>query len=189
MLEAADAAGVKLAVNQNARFAPFYQKTKEIIDSGVLGIPYLMAHEMRLNQDAAKVGTWFAKLPHFLLVDYEIHHIDLMRYWSGQNPDRVYVSSTKMPGQHFLSDMIALSTLEFRSGLRATLTSVDTTQSDTYFFRFSVEGTKGSLYCGMEYGYKFPRLEYYSKEKPDEWIRPSLRGDWSLMLSTVRFSN
>ncbi len=178
MVRLAEQAKVKLAVNQNARYAPFYRKTKEIIDSGALGTPYLITHEMRINQDAVMADTWFAKVPHFLLVDYEIHHIDLMRYWSGQTPERVYTSSTRMPGQKFQSDMIALTTMEFTSGLRASLMTVDTTQHDDHFWRFTIEGTKGSLYGKIAQGYTEPQIEYCSHDAPGNWIRPQIEGVW-----------
>jgi predicted dehydrogenase len=178
MIQAAERGGIRLAVNQNARFAPFYYKTKQILDLGYLGVPYLMTHEMRINQDRYKAGSWYSRMAHFLLTDYEIHHIDLMRYWSGQNPESVYVSTTRMPGQNFASDMTALSILEFPDGLRATLKSVDTTQSDEHFFHFSIEGTKGSLHGLMKTGYLFPTLEYYTADRPGEWVRVSLAGSW-----------
>jgi predicted dehydrogenase len=170
--------GVRLAVNQNARFAPFYRKTKEIIDSGVLGELYLITHEMRINQDASMADTWFAKVPHFLLVDYEIHHLDLMRYWSGQTPERVYTSGTRMPGQKFASDMTVLTTMEFAGGLRASLTTVDTLQSDQGFWRFTVEGTKGSLYGRISHDYTVSVLEYYSQDNPGQWTHVSPPGRW-----------
>ncbi|MDF2725658.1 MAG: gfo/Idh/MocA family oxidoreductase, partial [Paenibacillus sp.] len=96
----------------------------------------------------------------------------------GQNPESVYVSTTRMPGQNFASDMTALSILEFPDGLRATLKSVDTTQSDEHFFHFSIEGTKGSLHGLMKTGYLFPTLEYYTADRPGEWVRVSLAGSW-----------
>jgi predicted dehydrogenase len=170
--------GVRIAVNQNARFAPFYKKTKEIIDTGVLGELYLITHEMRINQDASMADTWFAKIPHFLLVDYEIHHLDLMRYWSGQTPERVYTSGTRMPGQKFECDMTVLTTMEFASGLRASLTTVDTLQSEQGFWRFTVEGTKGSLYGRISHDYTVSELEYYSKINPGQWTRVSPPGRW-----------
>ncbi len=178
MIALARAAGVKLAVNQNARFAPFYYRVKQIIDAGHLGEIYLMTHEMRINQDAYMADTWFANVPHFLIVDYDIHHIDLMRHWSGMTPERVFVSGTRMPGQNFACDMTNLTTMEFANGLRALLTTVDTTQHDEHFWRFSVEGTKGSLYGRIENGYKHPRIEYCSSGNPGKWIRPTVRGEW-----------
>lgn len=178
MIAIAKAANVKLVVNQNGRYAPFYYAAKQIIDSGVLGEPYLMTHEMRINQDAYMADTWFARVPHFLTVDYDIHHIDLMRYWSGMTPERVFASSTKMPGQKFASDMTILTTMEFANGLRALLTTVDTTQNDEHFWRFSVEGTKGSLYGRIEDGYKLAKVEYYTKDNPGQWVRRSVSGDW-----------
>lgn len=178
MVQMAEKCGVKLAVNQNARWAPFYRAVKEILDTGVLGTPYLITHEMRINQDATMGDTWFAKVPHFLLVDYEIHHIDLMRYWSKQSPSRVYVSATKMPGQNFESEMTALSILEFPDGARATLTTVDTAQSPDHFWRFSIEGSLGSLYGTIHRNYTNPCIQYFSNAQPKEWVRPVVEGDW-----------
>jgi predicted dehydrogenase len=178
MIQAAKDAGVRLAVNQNARFAPFYALVKRIIDSGELGEIYLLTHEMRINQDKHMGGTWFAKVPHFLIVDYEIHHIDLMRYWSGQTPEKVYASVTKMPGQNFESEMTAITTMEFASGLRASLIAVDTQQADDNFFRFTVEGSKGSLYGHTGSNYSSPSIEYWTKDRPEERSRPAIAGSW-----------
>jgi predicted dehydrogenase len=178
MVRLAKECGVRLAVNQNARFAPFYRKAKEIIDSGVLGELYLITHEMRINQDAAMADTWFAKIPHFLLVDYEIHHLDLMRFWSGQTPERVFTSGTRMPGQQFQCDMTVMTTMEFADGLRATLTTVDTLQSDKPFWRFTIEGTKGSLYGWIDHEYNVFELEYYTKDNPGQWTHVTPPGRW-----------
>ncbi|MFC5531458.1 Gfo/Idh/MocA family protein [Cohnella yongneupensis] len=178
MVQAAKKAGVRLAVNQNARFAPFYAMVKRIIDSGELGEIYLLTHEMRINQDANMGETWFSKIPHFLIIDYEIHHIDLMRYWSGQTPVKVYASVTKMAGQNFESEMTALTTMEFASGLRASLIAVDTQQADDNFFRFTVEGSKGSLYGHIGNNYSSPSIEYTTKDHPGERIRPAMEGSW-----------
>ncbi|MBB6732753.1 Gfo/Idh/MocA family protein [Cohnella zeiphila] len=178
MVRSASEHGVRLAVNQNARFAPFYRKAKEIIDSGILGELYLMTHEMRINQDEALAGTWFAKVPNFLLVDYEIHHLDLMRFWSGSTPERVYTSGTRMPGQHIQSDMTVLTTMEFASGLRASLITVDTLQSNQAFWSFTVEGTKGSLYGRISHDYTVFELDYYTKDNPGQWTRVTPPGRW-----------
>lgn len=178
MVRLAREAGVKLAVNQNARYAPFYHAVKQVIDSGALGELYLMTHEMRINQDAGMGDTWYAQVPHFLVVDYDIHHIDLMRYWSGMTPERVYASGTRMRGQNFACDMTVLTTMEFGNGLRAQLTTVDTTQNDEHFWRFSVEGSQGSLYGRIASGYKLPRVEYCTNGNPGRWTRLSLRGEW-----------
>lgn len=178
MVRLAKEANVKLAVNQNARFAPFYHLTKQILDTGVLGELYFISHEMRLNQDTLSKDHWIAKIPkHFLLLDYEIHHIDLMRYWTGKMPSRVYASTSKMPGQNFLSDMNSLITMEFADGLRASLTTIDTNQSDHNFWRFTAEGTNGSLRGYTHDGYRFPTVEYYVKDQR-QWIRPSIKGSW-----------
>lgn len=177
MVKYCERAGVKLAVNQNARFAPVYREVKKILEQGVLGEPYLFTHEMRINQDATMANTWFARIPHFLLVDYEIHHIDLMRYWCGVTPNRIYTSTTRMQGQQFASDMISLIVMEFQQGARATLTSVDTTQSPDYFWRFTVEGTKGSLIGTIMRDYKNPRVEYFTHAS-GVWTRPVITGDW-----------
>lgn len=178
MVELAKQAGVKLAVNQNARYAPFYHLTRNILASGAIGELYFISHEMRLHQDTISKDHWISQIPeHFLLLDYEIHHIDLMRYWTGAMPSKVYASTSKMPGQNFLSDMIALVTMEFDSGLRASLTTIDTNQSDNNFWRFTAEGTNGSLRGYTMDGYRFPVVEYYRKDQ-EQWIKPSIKGSW-----------
>ncbi|WP_308639585.1 Gfo/Idh/MocA family protein [Paenibacillus silvisoli] len=180
MVRIAQDAGVKLMVNQNARYAPFYRKTKELIETGAIGVPYLFTHEMRINQDKTSKDSWFAKLPHFLIADYDIHHLDMMRFWAGRSPERIFSSTARMEGQHFLSDMTHMAVLEFSGGLRGHILSVDSAQmkAEDQYFRFVVEGSEGRIECAMNNLYHVLDFRYVTNRNPDEWVPLNVEGQW-----------
>lgn len=177
MVEAAERGGIKLAVNQNARWAPAYRAAREALRQGLLGEPYLFSLEMRINQDETHHHRWFARMPDFLLMDYGAHYFDLMHWWAGKPPQRVYAATTRPPDQRFAADMVATVSLEWAGRLRATLLLVDVCRSDDHFTRFRLEGTQGSLLASAA-PLEEHTLDLYSRELGGWWLRQRLEGRW-----------
>jgi predicted dehydrogenase len=83
MVAMADAATRQLVVAQNYRYSAVIQRLKELIDSHPLG-DFGHGHiDFYIPADFA--GTFRQTMPHPLLVDMAIHHLDLIRYLTGRN--------------------------------------------------------------------------------------------------------
>lgn len=168
MVEACEKFGVKLMVNQQARYAPGHRFVKLLIENGWLGEVYHLTHHVRGNQDSG----WPAETPNFLIVDHGIHYIDLMRYWTGREPKRVYASTARMPGQRAVSPMVYSINLEFDENCMANLWFNDVVQGRDNHYEFTVDGTKGTVRGNAT------QVTLALKDAPVSVIRLDLKGTW-----------
>jgi predicted dehydrogenase len=115
-VEACEAAGIVLAVNQNMRYDQSVRAAKTLLDNGALGEPILATLVMR---GIPHWKPWIEKQGGVTLRIMSIHHIDTFRYWFG-NPERIYCSTRTDPRTKFPhTDGIASYILEYKNGLRA----------------------------------------------------------------------
>lgn len=88
----ADANGVKLAVNQNGRWAPHFSYLAAAVEAGVVG--QVASIDFTLQWDHTwTAGTAFEKIRHLVLFDFGIHWFDMAaRLMRGRAPERVWAS-------------------------------------------------------------------------------------------------
>jgi predicted dehydrogenase len=79
----ADERGLKLAVNQNGRFAPHVAYTRATIDAGLLGSVGSIDLSVHWDHNWT-AGTPFDTIPHLLLYDFAIHWFDMTRCYLGR---------------------------------------------------------------------------------------------------------
>lgn len=116
LVDACDAAGVVLQVNQNMRYDHSVRSLKTLIDRGTLGDPVLATIEMRAIPHWMPWAEQGRSLSTFLM---SIHHLDTFRYWLG-DPVRVLASCSPDPRTQFPhDDGINLYILEYAGGARA----------------------------------------------------------------------
>ena len=106
MVEAAEAAGIKLAVNQNSRYAPAYYAIGELIRRGVLG-PLIGAG---IQWDAAR---GIQHRPDFDAVhDVTVHQVDILMSWFEREPELVFANQTRKTE----AGSVVAATLVFEDG-------------------------------------------------------------------------
>ena len=116
IVAACEAAGVRLAVNQNMRFDHSIVACRQLLEAGELGEPVLATIDMRAIPHWM---PWQERLGWVTLRIMSIHHLDTFRYWFG-DPRRIFTSIRPDPRTPFPhEDGICLSILEYDSGLRA----------------------------------------------------------------------
>jgi predicted dehydrogenase len=114
-VEACEAAGIKLAVNQNMRYDQSVRAGKTLLGNGVIGAPVIATIDMR---GIPHWMPWQAELGWVTLRIMSIHHIDCFRYWFGE-PERIYASVRTDPRTEFPhKDGICSYILEYADGLR-----------------------------------------------------------------------
>lgn len=121
LVELAEAKELKLAVNQNGRWAPYVRTIVEAIQNGHLGDLQSLNIHINWNHTWIK-GTAFETIHHIILYDFAIHWIDMVRLMFGQRKAlSVYAQISRSPGQELTSPMMASVIIAFEEGL-ATLT-------------------------------------------------------------------
>ena len=146
LVEACEAAGVRLQVNQNMRYDHSVRVLKGLLDRGDLGEPVLATIEMRAIPHWMPWAEGGRSLSTYIM---SIHHLDTFRYWLG-DPARVLASTRPDPRTKFPhDDGINLYILEYADGARASAwddvwagPAREGAGSDIAI-RWRVEGTRG----------------------------------------------
>lgn len=83
-------------IGENYRYGAVFRKCREILQEGRLGKLHMM--ECRFRHYHPESGkTYHGKLAHPLLTDVSVHHLDLARYLSGEEPVWVEAREWKAP--------------------------------------------------------------------------------------------
>jgi predicted dehydrogenase len=143
MVALADRQRVKLAVNQNGRWAPHFRYIHQAIRAGLLG--RVAAAHLSVHWDHSWVkGTEFEKIKHLVLYDFAIHWFDILTCFLGERPARrVYASTARSPGQKVKPPLLAQAVVEY-DGAQASLVF----DADTHFGaedRTYVTGNAGTI--------------------------------------------
>jgi predicted dehydrogenase len=145
VLAKADAAGVRVAVNHNGRWAPPWRATTLLLREGavgdVVGVTHL--HDKPLPP---LTGTPFDDVPHMLLTDYLLHWVDITRTWVG---DVIAVQATdaRVPGQppEARNPWSATLSMTAATGATATLRIAGNVVTSRPGVPFWVHGTTGTM--------------------------------------------
>lgn len=167
MVDAAKRAGVVMAVNQNARWAPAFRAAKILLDAGCAGAIRAINITARRPPRSGDV-----------LLNFSVHSLDLVRYYLGREPSRVFacVTEAKNPDQSFIN-----VTLDFGAGVQGCIwddcaghLNVD---SPWDFYIAGNEGSiRGSDYFGGVLGQAW--VEGWNQKTPEIVVRPRLRYAW-----------
>ncbi len=143
----ADRRGLRVAVNQNARWAPVWRLATLLIRQGaigqVVGVTHL--HDKPLPPIA---GTAFDDLEHMLLSDYLVHWVDITRCWlEGSTVQTVVSHDSRVPGQPDTARNPWQATVHIgcTDGATAALRVVGNAATRTGGCPFWVHGTEGTL--------------------------------------------
>lgn len=113
LADLADRKGVRLAVNQNGRWAPHFSYIRQAIAAGLLG--RVSAGHLSVHWDHTWVkGTVFEKIKHLILYDFAIHWFDILHCFMGDRPARrVHASAISTQGQPVRPPMLGQAMIEF----------------------------------------------------------------------------
>jgi predicted dehydrogenase len=150
VLARAEAAGVRVAVNHNGRWAPPWRAVTLLLREGaigdVVGVTHL--HDKPLPPLA---GTPFDDVPHMLLTDYLLHWVDITRTWLADGGagrvTSVQAVDSHVPGQpvEARNPWSATLSLATASGATATLRITGSNVTAQPGCPFWVHGTTGTL--------------------------------------------
>ena len=139
--------GIRVAVNQNGRWAPAWRIATLLVRDGaigeVVGVTHL--HDKPLPPLA---GTAFDDVPHMLLADYLVHWLDITRCWlEGERVASVAATDSRLPGQpaDARNPWHASVHIALESGASASLRVVGNARAVAGGCPFWIHGTEGTI--------------------------------------------
>ena len=117
LVELARAAGVRMAVNQNGRWAPYFSYMRHAVRSGLIG--EVGSVHMVLNWDHTwTAGTPFEEIHHLMLYDFGIHWMDAARsLFIDQDANSVSATLARFPDQPIKPPLLANAVISFPHGM------------------------------------------------------------------------
>jgi predicted dehydrogenase len=172
LVDLADAQGVKLAVNQNGRWAPHFAYIRETIGAGLIGDVLSVRMSVHWDHNWIK-GTEFENVRHVVLYDFAIHWFDILAcFMRGREAARVYASMTRSSGQQVRPALLAQAAVEY-DGAQASLGF----DADTRFGQQDRTYVVGSLGTITSIGNDLNRQDVTLYTKAG-CARPVLQGAW-----------
>jgi predicted dehydrogenase len=118
LIAIADAAGKTLMVSQNYRFRPYARTIQKLIAEGQLGD--LISVRIRFERDTRTLfgeGNFRYTMRHPVVLDMSIHHMDMLRLFTGQDVARIDARSWRVPASNYLNDPAVLALIALDSGI------------------------------------------------------------------------
>lgn len=139
----AESLGLKLAVNQNGRWAPHFSWMREAIRAGLIG--EVSTVDFTVHWDHHWIcGTHFEDVPHLLLFDFAIHWFDLATLFFGERrPREVFAAAVKSRSQRARPPFLAHACVEFDDGQATFAFNADCAHGQED--RTTIIGSRGTL--------------------------------------------
>jgi predicted dehydrogenase len=172
LADLADKLDLRLAVNQNARWAPHFSYIREAVRAGLLGSIDAIHCDVHWDHSWVK-GTAFESIRHLILYDFAIHWFDFITtVMNGEPARRVYASMARSATQTIAPPLLAQAIVEYES-TQATLIFDAYTRFDR-LDRTLVVGSDGAIRSGG------PTTEEQRVELTtvEGIARPRLKGTW-----------
>jgi predicted dehydrogenase len=170
----AERRGLKLAVNQNGRWAPAWRIATLLVQQGAIGDVLAVTHLYDMTFRWV-TGTKFDDVPHFALYDYSVHWVDISRCWlEKKTPSEVRAREYRTPDQPAESKQPWGMWLDvaYADGASAMIRGVACSSTAHRGHGFWVHGTHGTI-RGSVLGEDFVELERAGVRS-----RFTLEGQW-----------
>jgi predicted dehydrogenase len=172
LADLADEMGVKLAINQNARWAPHFSYIREAVHAGLLGTIDAVHCDVHWDHSWVK-GSVFETVRHLILYDFAIHWFDfLTTIMRGTPARRVFASMARSATQTIDPPLLAQAMVDYES-VQATLIFDGFTRFDR-LDRTLVVGSEGAVRSGGTTS-ESQRVELTTAAGV---ARPRLTGSW-----------
>jgi predicted dehydrogenase len=177
----ADAAKVKIAVNQQMRWDAGIRCARILIDDGWLGTPTYAAIQVHCNTNWS-LWPWIYQGQRLEVMFHSIHYIDSLRFLLG-DPTSVFTSGSRAPNETTKAETKTLTVWDYDSGLQVLIDACHSTWQDDPFATFRLEGTEGVIKgtIGLMYNYPTGRpdtLDFMSKRNKGYWFSARLDSMW-----------
>lgn len=171
LVDLAESQGLKLAVNQNGRWAPHFAYLRELVRTRLLG--HLEAVRLEVHWDHNWISELaFNRIQHVLLYDFAIHWFDFLASLIEQRAERLFASVTRAASQRADPPLLAQVTIDYRQAQASVILDANTRQAA--HCRSLLIGSQGSA---LSHGPDILHQEVVG-HTPAGWFRPELVGRW-----------
>jgi predicted dehydrogenase len=172
LVELAEKRNLKLAVNQNGRWAPHFSYIRGAIGKGLIGMPIAAHLSVHWDHNWIK-GTPFETVRHIVLYDFGVHWFDILSCFMGdKTATRVFASNAVSPSQAVGVPLLGQVVVEYEGAQGSIVLDADVKfgREDQTF----VAGTTGTLIS------EGPSLTEQTVKlyRRKGWARPVLKGSW-----------
>lgn len=171
LVKLADDMGVRLAVNQNARWAPDKAFMRETVKAGLIG--QLITAHARVHWDHGwTAGTPFDRIADLILYDFGVHWLDFIASLAGDRVEAVFATAARGLGQGNQVPLLAQALVRMDGGQASLVFDgfVPHGPRDTTF----LAGTLGSIVSdGPDLSQQAVTLT-----RPGGIAHPKLAGNW-----------
>ena len=178
LVDVAKECGVKLAVNQNGRWAPHFSYMRAAAAQGLLGD--ISGVHMSVHWDHTWTkGTEFEKVKHLVLYDFAIHWFDMVNcLLVDETPKRVFASIARTKRQEIMPPLLGQALIEYDHAQASLAFDADTAIGPND--RAYATGSKGSIHSiGASYQSMKGTLDYLDPASGEpRSIQPQLKGKW-----------
>lgn len=117
LIDLADNKGLKLAVNQNGRWAPYFSYLRHAVKQGLLGD--IVSLDIHIAWDHTWIrGTSFENIHHIILYDFAIHWFDMVACVFGERrAKQVFARAERAGGQALASPLNAHAVVQYDGGM------------------------------------------------------------------------
>lgn len=155
----AEQLGLVLQVSQNYRAYPAPRAARRLLREGALGELSAVAVDFRKwSNDAPAATNPHYRFPQPLLVDMAIHHVDLLRFVTGREVQRVHAVTSSPPWSRFVEPAVASVLLEMTGGLVASYRGswLSRGRPTPWAGEWSITGELGELQLASRHGGEAP---------------------------------
>lgn len=182
IIAAAEAAGLCVAVNQQLRWDEGMAAARAMVRAGWIGTPTTMSFTVDIATDWS-AWPWLVTSDRLEIMYHSIHYLDSVRSILG-DPERVFATASRTPGQVAAGETRTVSTLVYDGDTRATLHVNHENRTRDQRAEFRIDGTDGAIRgtLGLLYDYPHGRpdtLEVFSRALPtDGWLPYPVTQRW-----------
>ncbi|MEM0895953.1 MAG: Gfo/Idh/MocA family oxidoreductase [Verrucomicrobiota bacterium] len=144
LVKLAETQNLKLAVNQNGRWAPHFSYLRKAVASGLIGEVTTVDFVLHWDQTWIGGNEAFESIHHLLLFDFAIHWFDITScLMESRRATRLFAAVSKFEGQSFRPPSLGSVLIEYPGAQARMAFNAHTTlgEEDTT----TVVGTKGTL--------------------------------------------
>lgn len=174
LVNLAKANGVKLAVNQNGRWAPHFSYMRNAINAGLIGRPLSVDFSLQWDQTWITSNPAFENIPHMVLFDFAIHWFDIAAsFMQGQQPQSVYACAVRYAEQKYTPPALAAAIIKYEQAQVTMAFNAHTKLGEEDVT--TIVGTKGTLRSRGPGLNDQPLMELYTE---DGEVKIPLEGSW-----------
>jgi len=170
----AERKGVRLAVNQNGRWAPHFGYLRQAVASGLIGEVRSVDFSLQWDQTWIAGNPGFESIHHLVLFDFAIHWFDIATCLLGaQRAQSVSASVLRFDGQRFQPPALAAVVINYPQAQVRMSFNVHTTLGEEDVT--TVVGSAGTLRSRGPGLNNQPAVDVFL---PDGYVRVPLQGCW-----------